>query len=425
MSLYYFAFLAESLSYVLVFRLVLHTPATQSRIRRCAGIIVLLLWYVLSVTGHEPCPYIIAILFCLLLLFAEKWYFMLCWYMAYSLILLVLSSSITYFIYITANYNINFRLISNWVSLGLLLCIIALCCITRDKTLTFSSLLRTISLKESLLFFFICFMNFILTGISSVLFVYNSINTLGRQLILLTVFFIVLMNIGILYFYIHLRQYHSFLKQNDNMNRRLLQQEKEHYMELQRQNMDIRAFRHDYNQHIMALRELAAAKEDNSVCRYIDNLIEYQEQTNIISTNNIVADAVINYFYFRRDNETVFDVKGKLKQDLFISDSDLCIVLSNLLKNASEALERVPMETERKIMMTLFSNDEYLSIQVKNSSIEYSEKELAELKTTKKASVDHGFGIQNIRTALQKYHGIVDFSYENGCFTANIYIQNF
>ena len=132
----------------------------------------------------------------------------------------------------------------------------------------------------------------------------------------------------------------------------------------------------------------------------------------------------MNYFYSKKNKKTVFNVEGKLEQDLFISDNDLCTILSNLLKNATEALENIPLENEPKIMLTLFSNKEYLSIKVINSSKEYGEKELTELKTTKRNTKDHGFGIPNILATLQKYKGIIDFSYADGYFTANVYIRN-
>lgn len=429
MSLYLFTFFMETLSYILVFRFVLHSPITHSLIRRCASVTVILLWSVLIITEHEPCPYIVGILVCLLLLYSEKWYFMICWYTVYSLILLISSSYITYFIYITGNRGIDLRLISRYASLAVLVLIVALCCMIRNKVIAFSEFLHTISVKESLLVAMVCFMNYILSGCSSILFIQDTINTLGRQLILFAILSIVFMSMIILYFYFRLKRYHFLLQQNDNMNRMLLQQEKQYYMDLQKKNMDIRAFRHDFNQHILALHELASAKEDTAVYQYIDRLMEFQERANTISTNHIVADAIVNYFYSKKRETTIFHVEGKLKQDLFISDNDLCTILSNLLKNATEAVEclppeNIPSENEPKIMLTLFSNKEYLSIKVINSSKEYDEKELTELKTTKRNTKDHGFGIPNILATLQKYKGIIDFSYADGYFTANVYIRN-
>lgn len=424
MALYLFTFFVETLSYVLVFRFVLHSPVTNSLVRRCAGVTVILLWPSLIITEHEPCPYSVGILVCLLLLYSEKWYFTICWYTVYSLILFISSTYITFFIYITANRRINFRPALQYISLAVLVLIVALCCIIRNKAIVFSEFLHTISVKESLLVAIVCFMNFILSGCSSILFIQDTINTLGRQLILFAILSIILMSMLILYFYFRLKRYHFLLQQSDNMNRMLLKQEEQYYMDLQKKNMDIRAFRHDYNQHILALHELASTREDTAVYQYIDSLMEFQERTNTISTNHIVADAVVNYFYSKKNKKTVFNVEGKLEQDLFISDNDLCTILSNLLKNATEALENIPLENEPKIMLTLFSNKEYLSIKVINSSKEYGEKELTELKTTKRNTKDHGFGIPNILATLQKYKGVIDFSYADGYFTANVYIRN-
>lgn len=424
MILYLFLFILESISCILVFLFIFHASITHSRIRRCIGILIILSWVILILTRYEPCPYIVAIFLCTLLLFSEKWYLMICWYTTYSLILFIFSTCPALFIFTIVNHTLDFRLITRSTSYALLLCVIILCYIMRNKTITFSQFLHTLSFKESFLISGVCFFNFLLSAIFSILFIDTAINAWGQQLALFSMIAIVLVSILILFFYFQLKKNHFILQQNDAMNRMLLQQEKKYYLDLQKNNMDLRAFRHDYNQHLLALHELASVEENSAVYQYVNSLLDFHKKTKIISTNNHVADAVLNYFYSIKEKDTIFDVNGKLGNDLFISDNDLCVLLSNLLKNATAALENAPEDAGQKIMVTLFSNYEYLSIQVINSSMEYSEWELEEIKTTRRTSKYHGFGIPNILAVLQKHQGIIDLSYADGYFTANIYIRN-
>ncbi len=355
------------------------------------------------------------------LLFNDVWHYILSWSAAYSMLLMVISSNIGNIVFAvmgSVDYNSQSESqIPFYSSIVTLILIFAICIIFHNKSRTFSDYIHTLSFKDSIIIFLVSITDFMLSGIS-MLFFNHSINLLGRRLMVLAIFIMIIMSIVIVILYFRLRRYNEVLKQNDIINRELLELEKTHYLELRDKNMDLREFRHDYNQHIIALQALSESRDYEALYNYISTLNKKHEQIHYISTNNVVADAIINYHYATKNENTEFTVDGKFSSELFITESDLCIILSNLVKNAIEAVDRLPEESPHKIHINLFSNNETIHIKVYNSSLEPVSS-----GTSKNDKLNHGFGLKNIKSVVERYNGSVDFSYDKGYYAANVQIK--
>ena len=103
-----------------------------------------------------------------------------------------------------------------------------------------------------------------------------------------------------------------------------------------------RKSRHDIHHHINVVYQLA--KENK-----IEQLIEYLEEYNKIDStkepmvycNNSTVDAILNhYILLAKDNGIEVHLNVALPEELKIRDTDLCIVIGNLLENAIEASEK-------------------------------------------------------------------------------------
>ena len=123
-----------------------------------------------------------------------------------------------------------------------------------------------------------------------------------------------------------------------------------------------------------------------------------------------------------------FQFLGKFSKPFFVEDSDLCIILSNILKNSVEAIEKLSDRekngevTEKRIFLEVFSNNDKVQIRLENSSCPYTSLELQHLNTTKTDTLNHGFGLQNVKQVIHKYHGTIDMQYENGIFSTCIFL---
>lgn len=197
----------------------------------------------------------------------------------------------------------------------------------------------------------------------------------------------------------------------------------EQYKMLRKSNSEIRKFRHDYNNNMLALSSLLEAEKISEAKEYIKQMnfnitggcIEF-------ATGNYLADAIISYKASRAAADGItltFD--GTIPAN-GISNNDLSIILSNLLDNAIRGCEDcTPCEITVKskesdcgVLLTI-SNPVKENVDVKK-----------QLETTKKDRLNHGLGIKNIKQTVKKYHGFVSFDCKDNLFTAKIglMIQN-
>lgn len=108
--------------------------------------------------------------------------------------------------------------------------------------------------------------------------------------------------------------------------------------------------------------------------------------------------------------------------DLNFPDDELCILLSNLLENAVEALSR-QTEGEKELYLRGDFRDGRLGLVVRNS---FSGQ--VHLRNERYVSTKHegfGLGLASVRTIEEKYGGLTSFSVEDGFFQASVWVPLF
>lgn len=191
----------------------------------------------------------------------------------------------------------------------------------------------------------------------------------------------------------------------------------EQYKMLQKSNKEIRSFRHDYTNNMIALSSLLDAEKISEAKDFISQMnLNVVKSSVEISTGNYLADAIISYKASQAlaDGITLtFD--GTIPMD-GISNNDLSVILSNLLDNAIRGCEGC---RPCKIKVKSAELDGGVLITIQNpvkENIDVSKK----LKTTKKDRLNHGLGISNIKAIAKKYRGFISFDCDNNLFTAKI-----
>lgn len=196
------------------------------------------------------------------------------------------------------------------------------------------------------------------------------------------------------------------MKQQDSLVQLDLQAK--HYEELAQKNQDIRRFRHDYKNNMFALSILLEEEKYEEAKKYISDLsFTIKETENKYSTGNHLADAILsNKADEARKNNIEISFEGTVPTEK-ISNSDLCTILSNSLDNAIRACAdlapckiNVEASDNGKGCTVTVSNPVKKKIEIKNNSI----------KTSKKDTENHGFGIGNIKRTAEKYNGFVRLS---------------
>lgn len=108
-------------------------------------------------------------------------------------------------------------------------------------------------------------------------------------------------------------------------------------------------------------------------------------------------------------------------EDPFVADVDVCVLLSNLLDNAVEAAGKV--SGKRSIVASLKEFSWGNMVQVENSYTEPSKETIDRPQTTKKNKREHGIGLQNVESVVEKYRGTIKYERreESFCVTIMLY----
>lgn len=111
-------------------------------------------------------------------------------------------------------------------------------------------------------------------------------------------------------------------------------------------------------------------------------------------------------------------IQGALPEVIMVSDSDLCVLLSNALENDLHACRDVAaLGRTAAIDVKFYERDYRLFLQVKNScqagirfqkGIPVSDRE------------NHGIGVQSIRAIVERYGGIYAFDFKDGWFLLRV-----
>lgn len=197
-----------------------------------------------------------------------------------------------------------------------------------------------------------------------------------------------------------------------------LEMQAEHYQDLAEKNRDIRRFRHDIKNNLLALDILLSDGKYDEAKKYIDSMNESVKETeNRFSTGSYLADAILSHKSDEIKNDKIdIEFSGTVPSER-ISNNDLCTILTNSIDNAARACKELAPckikvtsdETEKGCTLTV-SNPVLKKVEIKNNSI----------KTSKKDAQNHGFGIENIKKVAEKYHGFVRLSCTDSEFTIKI-----
>lgn len=184
----------------------------------------------------------------------------------------------------------------------------------------------------------------------------------------------------------------------------------------------IKKERHDIRHHLATLKALSADKK--ALDEYIDQLTNKSVINNdILLCENYAINAIASYYY-NMAMEAGIHIAASLtiSRDLpAYIESDLSIVIGNLMENAVEAC-KLMSDTQKKFI-NINSSIKYdiLTITVDNSYSSNVKRKGNVFFSSKRAG--EGIGISSVIAVAQKYNGGTKFEEQNGVFKASIYLK--
>ncbi len=186
---------------------------------------------------------------------------------------------------------------------------------------------------------------------------------------------------------------------------------------------EIKKAEHDLKHHLMSLLGIIEENNSEQAAAYIKQLLKDYETSifKYVSLDNSAISSVLN-FKLSRCRANGIDCKLQIETDFegFV-DTDICVLLSNLLDNAIEASQNV--QEHPMITLTIQNKNNYLCIIVSNRITESVLAKNAELKTTKPNHANHGLGLYSISQIVEKYEGIKNYYEEGDFFVADIWLK--
>lgn len=203
--------------------------------------------------------------------------------------------------------------------------------------------------------------------------------------------------------------------------KKMLLQQNNYYLQqldtVQTTEKTLRALRHDWINHLSAMKELAFVGENEKLAQYIFHLEqEIVNSDHSVHSGNIVIDSILNDKHrVAEQKEIQLRIDVALPKDLEIEAFDYTVVLGNLLDNAIQASEMLPVE-DRFIDVEIKYDVGMVIIHVKNNYNGEVKYENGVLKSTKYQNKQHGFGMQNIKKIAEKNQGYMKIEHDEKVF---------
>jgi len=199
-----------------------------------------------------------------------------------------------------------------------------------------------------------------------------------------------------------------------------------HYDEVENIYKQMRGWKHDYHNHLQAIKAYISTGKTDELLGFCDKLeFDLQSVDTVIKTGNVMLDAILNSkLSLAKQRNIEVNAKAAVPEKLQITDVDLCVLIGNLLDNAMEACVKtqntVELEFDRPFIRVYIGMKGYhLYICVTNSVYGEVQKIGSRFISTKN-NPTHGFGLMRIDKVCEKYGGYCKRSSEPGVFSTEI-----
>lgn len=236
--------------------------------------------------------------------------------------------------------------------------------------------------------------------------------------------FLVLLSVTVFYFasYVVLLKsrladyYHTLHEQQ----RQWMYLEMKHFEDYRKNQEETNRFRHDIMNHLTCMDILLKDHRENEAREYISHLLgQIRTVQPKFSTGCIMLDCILSgKLETMQEHNITFSCEGEFTKGLALKETDICIIFANAIDNAIEACK--PIEENVFIHMQIRNSKQFYYVSLKNSISKYAVFSGKPRFTTKKNPLMHGFGLENIKNTVEKYHGVMNTTMSDDCFFLEI-----
>lgn len=198
----------------------------------------------------------------------------------------------------------------------------------------------------------------------------------------------------------------------------------EHYKNLAAANLELRRFKHDFQNTRIAIEKLLADGDHAQALTLMQQCGNAMERPGglalMFDTGNGIADALLTDKQTKADACNARIVFSGAITPNYLSPTDLCVILGNTLDNAIEACEKINAATAKIIRVNCSCSNGFLFLSVCNPIGEKVVIRDNHIATTKENKTLHGFGLYSLQSVVKRYDGEVKLSSTEDAFIVEI-----
>lgn len=258
----------------------------------------------------------------------------------------------------------------------------------------------------------------VLLGNIVLLYIFSEVAGEEHMEILLAAGVICVIDISTFYLYDKVNEVYYHKIERHMMEERIAMYENQFEI-MQQSQKNMSALRHDMKNHLYLIKSYLYDRNYVEARSYIEEIEEYMEvPKQHVNTGNKEVDTILNYTIERAVRMSCkIETHITVPSSSFMPDFDLNMLLSNLLDNALEALEKTE---ERYLYVEMNYQKGVLLIQISNSFDGTVIKERRTFITKKQDKRNHGVGLKNVEEIIKKYDGEQVISIRGTLFKVNI-----
>ncbi len=180
-----------------------------------------------------------------------------------------------------------------------------------------------------------------------------------------------------------------------------------------------RRMHHDIRHHLVTLSGLLANDSDEGAQRYIEECLNDLQRYEVARVcANEAANAVVGHYQQAAEDVGVeLTTMVRITDGLAVRDTDLAVILGNLLENALRAAADAP-QGRRFVRLGMASSGRMLAITVDNGFVGALRQEGGTYLSTKDGH--EGIGLASVASVAARYGGTVEFAHDSGMFHASV-----
>ena len=214
----------------------------------------------------------------------------------------------------------------------------------------------------------------------------------------------------------------QFLNDQDAVFARSLDKMMAQYSEeVQELYANMRGWRHDYHDHLQALKAYLDNQDTAAARQYLNELEDKLDAVDpLVHSGNAMLDAIVNAKLTLAERLHIpVNEKVIVGNTPLIKDVDLVVILGNLLDNAIEAISEQPPHEKRQLRLYIgiVKQQFYISVTNTRPADQVSDYQYASTKSDKR-----GLGIRRVNKLVAKYDGMINRQYEASVFVTEIAI---